>query len=108
MNENRVVVTMSGLNPREAGLAIQELESIASRSGARPERLREDASAQDLGTAIVLFFGTKAAVKLAEGIAAWLQKRGSRATVKLGETTLELSGDAASDIGAVMRALGAK
>jgi hypothetical protein len=64
----------------------------------RLETRKEDPSTQDIGTTLVMVFGSGAAVAIAEGIRAYLAKRGSQIKITTAAGEIIATGDAASNI----------
>jgi hypothetical protein len=98
--EASVSITFEGLSMAQANQAVQELRSaILDRAeGVRMETRKEDPDTQDLGTTLVMFFGSGAAVAIAEGVRAYLTRRGSRIRITTAAGEIVASGDAASNI----------
>jgi hypothetical protein len=89
---NTVRITFEGLSRAEASQAANELrEQLLNRVSdelvARIEK--EDLASQDVGSTLVLLFGTSAALNIAQGIRLYLSKRGTRGTRVIVETSSE-------------------
>jgi hypothetical protein len=98
--EASISVTFEGLSMAQANQAVSELRlAILDRvEGVRLETRKEDLATQDMGTTLVMFFGTGAAVAIAEGIRAFLSKHASQIKITTAAGEIVATGDAASNI----------
>jgi hypothetical protein len=92
------VIQFPELTRAEASVAASELaaelDGLCNDLEVRLVRL--DEATQDLGTAIALVLGAPAAVIVARGIASFLSKRGTTASIETPHGRIVLTGDAVS------------
>lgn len=107
-----VRITFEGVDRAEANRAVQELrQALIDRVDDVVASIdKEDADSQDGGATLVLLFGTSAAVAIAQGIRAYLTRRGDdrdRITIRTADgTEIVATGEAARtlDAAALVRA----
>lgn len=104
-DKHTVVLRFLDDSPAEANLAAQRLsEFIQAESapipGAQPElSLRKDQGGTlDLGSTLVLVFGTPFAIAIAKGIAAYIEAIGSRVVLETPAGNVIASGDGAKNL----------
>lgn len=73
LEDKTLVVHLTGSNARESNELAAEFQRIAAQHASQVKREKADASSQDLGSTLVLVFGSGAAIALAKGLADWLR-----------------------------------
>jgi hypothetical protein len=95
---HQLVIQFPELTAAEASIAASDL--AAELSGLCQDLelrlIRLDEATQDLGTGIALVLGAPAAVIVARGIATFLSKRGTTASIETPRGRIVLTGDAVS------------
>jgi hypothetical protein len=95
---HQFVIQFPELSAAEASIAASdlaaELNGLCQDLELRLVRL--DDATQDLGTAIALVLGAPAAVIVARGVATFLSKRGTTASIETPRGRIRLTGDAVS------------
>lgn len=104
-DKHTVVLRFLDDSPAEANLATQRLSEFiqaeaAHLPGAQPELSlrKEKDDTLDLGSTLVLVFGTPFAIAIAKGVAAYIQAMGSRVVIETPDGHVIASGDGAKNI----------
>ncbi len=88
MEEYTRIITFNMLSAAEANRYTEELRDMLldATPDIRVDRARENDRTQDVGTTLILFFGTPTAVSIAAAIGNWLRLRNSASlTIKTKE-----------------------
>lgn len=103
--QHTIVIRIAEDNPAEANLAAQRLSEFIQAEASAVEGTaptitphKERSDTQDLGSMLVLAFGTPFAIAIAKGIAAYIGALGSRVVIETPDGKIIASGDGAKNI----------
>ena len=108
MDKQECIITFVDASVADATRYASELREslLEANPYASVEQRRDDPNSQDLGTTLVLVFGSQFAVAIAQGIRSWLAKRDSaRLTIKTPKGTILLENVNAKDAAEITKAL---